>query len=300
MRQFFFVFIFILLSFCFSQNSLAESLKEPLYIKKWHAIKTPTKTDGNVQVYGGYTAGCIDGATKMSKSGKGYKSVSSTGRIYGDDRLVEIIEATAAKINDEYNKIILVGDLSHPRGGPTSLKTSAHRSHQNGLDVDIWYNIIDKNSKARAVSMLSSDGKSLHSKRWGDMQSDLLEYIASFEDVERILVNPLIKKHMCEKHSYGDSNKDEYGDKDEYEGASWLKKLRPWWGHNRHFHTRLSCPKNSPYCESQGVVEDDGVGCGETLSWWFSDEAKQEGSKNRKKKRVYPKLPEQCEEVFYR
>ena len=32
---------------------------------------------------------------------------------------------------------------------------------------------------------------------------------------------------------------------------AWLEKVRPWWGHDYHFHVRLRCPGDSPECKSQ-------------------------------------------------
>jgi penicillin-insensitive murein endopeptidase len=29
----------------------------------------------------------------------------------------------------------------------------------------------------------------------------------------------------------------------------WLGKVRPWWGHDYHFHVRLLCPADSAECE---------------------------------------------------
>jgi penicillin-insensitive murein endopeptidase len=47
----------------------------------------------------------------------------------------------------------------------------------------------------------------------------------------------------------------------------WLRKLRPWWGHDEHFHVRLSCPGDSPDCERQKSMPE-GDGCGEELESW--------------------------------
>jgi Penicillin-insensitive murein endopeptidase len=32
---------------------------------------------------------------------------------------------------------------------------------------------------------------------------------------------------------------------------TWLHKVRPWWGHDYHFHVRLFCPADSAECEQQ-------------------------------------------------
>ena len=53
-------------------------------------------------------------------------------------------------------------------------------------------------------------------------------------------------------------------------GFAWLSKIRPWWGHNYHFHVRLRCPANDRACENQDPLPP-GDGCDESLAWWFSD-----------------------------
>jgi len=53
-----------------------------------------------------------------------------------------------------------------------------------------------------------------------------------------------------------------------YEGEDWLSKIRPWWGHDGHFHVRLSCPDNSPLCKPQKPVPE-GDGCDTDLDSWL-------------------------------
>ncbi len=54
----------------------------------------------------------------------------------------------------------------------------------------------------------------------------LLRRAASYPQVERILVNPGIKKKLCDTVQ---------GDR------TWLRKIRPFWGHDYHFHMRIGC-----------------------------------------------------------
>jgi penicillin-insensitive murein endopeptidase len=51
-----------------------------------------------------------------------------------------------------------------------------------------------------------------------------------------------------------------------------MSKIRPWWGHNYHFHVRLSCPSGDPECRGQ-APPPAGDGCGRELDWWFTEEA---------------------------
>jgi penicillin-insensitive murein DD-endopeptidase len=74
--------------------------------------------------------------------------------------------------------------------------------------------------------------------------------------VERVFVNPAIKRALCREGG---------------PERAWMAKIRPWWGHNYHFHVRLSCPSGSPQCRGQGPPPP-GDGCGKELDWWFTDE----------------------------
>jgi penicillin-insensitive murein endopeptidase len=52
----------------------------------------------------------------------------------------------------------------------------------------------------------------------------------------------------------------------------WLGKVRPWSGHDYHFHVRIFCPPDSPQCKPQPPPEP-GDGCGHELDYWFSNAA---------------------------
>src|SRR5581483_9620119 len=74
-------------------------------------------------------------------------------------------------------------------------------------------------------------------------------------EVERVFVNAAIKKALC-RGAAG--------------SRGWLAKVRPYWGHDYHFHVRIHCPADSHACEPQPppALED---GCGKELEWWFRD-----------------------------
>jgi penicillin-insensitive murein endopeptidase len=71
--------------------------------------------------------------------------------------------------------------------------------------------------------------------------------------VERVLVNPAIKKALC---------RDVKGDR------SWLSKIRPVYGHNYHFHIRIGCPAGQDGCKAQPATPTE-EGCGADLDAWF-------------------------------
>ena len=56
---------------------------------------------------------------------------------------------------------------------------------------------------------------------------------------------------------------------------AWLQKIRPYWGHDAHFHVRLKCPKGASFCQTQtptvAELSNGGSGCDESLNWWVTD-----------------------------
>ena len=76
----------------------------------------------------------------------------------------------------------------------------------------------------------------------------IIKRAASYPQVERIFVNPAIKKALCQA-----AGKD----------RAWLGKVRPIWGHNYHFHIRIGCPNGG--CQVQPPVSGDD-GCGKEVT----------------------------------
>jgi penicillin-insensitive murein endopeptidase len=155
---------------------------------------------------------------------------------------------------------ILIGDMSQPRGGPM---ISGHESHQIGLDVDIWFVPMpnrlmtpQERETLAAPSMLMTGRLAVDLTRWTSQYPALLKRAVSYPEVARIFVSPAIKKNLCDTVS---------GDR------SWLRKLRPWFGHDDHFHVRLTCPPGIATCINQTPVEP-GDGCGDDLASWFKPE----------------------------
>ncbi|MBK1694444.1 penicillin-insensitive murein endopeptidase [Chromatium weissei] len=253
----------------------------------WGEVQTPTA--GAPQVIGSVANGCISGARTLPESGDGYVNVRRyRNRFYGHPTLLRFITDLGRIQQQHSNLLMMVGDLSQPRGG---LMSSSHRSHQNGLDVDIWLTLAESVNAARQLmdhaddppSMVRSDGLNT-SAYWSANQRFLIETAARQRSVERIFVNPVIKRALCQNATAAD--------------RGWLHKVRPWKGHDAHFHVRLACPPGSSQCEAQNPLPS-GDGCGEELDWWFTEEA-------RKPKQAIPgyappkptKQPAACRDVL--
>ena len=247
----------------------------------WSKIKEPAP--GPATAIGGPSNGCVAGAGLLPAQGPGYVSIRRhRNRYYGHPDTIRLVEDLGRALGQRTNELMMVGDLSQPRGG---LMSSMHRSHQNGMDVDIWFQLAGSARSANGqhpeardpASMVAPGGLTLN-KSWGERQRFLLKTSAEDPRVDRIFVNPAIKRALC---------RSEKGDRD------WLRKLRPWWGHDAHFHVRLKCPAGSGQCKQQ-PPPPAGDGCGKSLAWWFSDEAMKPSKKSKKKKKPRPPAPAAC------
>jgi penicillin-insensitive murein endopeptidase len=251
----------------------------------WAGVAQPSI--GPPQVIGGVSNGCIGGATALPETGPGYVSIRRfRNRYYGHPELMGFIQDMGRAQQGRDDRLIMIGDLSQPRGGRMP---SSHRSHQNGLDVDIWFTLADSPAAARRLmddrsdpqSMVQPGGRSV-STAWGLAQRGLIETAARHPQVDRIFVNAAIKQDICLNSDKNDRD--------------WLRKIRPWWGHDAHFHVRLRCPIGSVACESQAALDGD-AGCGQELAWWFSDEALNP-SKSGGAAKPEPPMPSGCNAIL--
>ena len=226
---------------------------------------------GAAQAIGTCSCGCLQGGATLPASGPGYEVLHlGRNRRYGHPALVAYLRRLGAAARAERLGLLVVGDLSQPRGGPTP---SGHRSHQTGLDADLGY---AAPAGVRAGHLSAPDRERLSAPAvvdlkthaptpaWGPRTLDLLARAAADPAVDRIFVNPAVKKMLCE----GPTAK-----------APWQARVRPWWGHHDHFHVRLRCPPDSPLCVAQEPPPDDG--CGPSLRWWFSADAESTRAKKK-------------------
>ena len=228
-----------------------------------------TPTEAQSRSIGFYSRGCQAGAQPLPLDGESWKVMRvSRNRYWGQPETIDFLERFSKKAADAgIWPGILVGDISQPRGGPM---LTGHASHQIGLDADIWLTPMPENltraerENMSAVDMVRSDGLSVN-EHWTEKQAGIVRQAAEEPQVSLIFVNAAIKKALCETHA----------------GEPWMTKVRPWWGHNYHFHVRLRCPANYAACENQGPPPP-GDGCDKSLDWWFSDEALHPKPSNKK------------------
>ncbi|MGR8979138.1 MAG: penicillin-insensitive murein endopeptidase [Gammaproteobacteria bacterium] len=256
-------------------------------LNRWAMVTEPSHHGESAQSIGNYTAGCLSGAVSLPSNGPGYQVMRlSRKRYYGHPGLKQFIEKLGQAAADRNLGVLLIGDMAQPRGGPT---LTGHRSHQTGLDADIWF-LLSKEASARilafneretwsAPSVLQDHSDAIDWTQWTKANEKVLELAARMPEVDRIFVNPSIKRQLCKNASPRD----------------WLRKIRPWWKHDDHFHVRLKCPKGNAYCRSQEPLPQ-GDGCDASLAWWFSAEAKVPAKKAPPPKP--PVLPLECDNVL--
>jgi penicillin-insensitive murein endopeptidase len=140
---------------------------------------------------------------------------------------------------------------------------TGHASHQVGLDADIWltpapnYQLSRNEREAMsAVMMVRSDRLDIEPSVWTPGHLAVIRDAAMEPRVERIFVNAAIKKALC-REAKGD--------------RSWLAKVRPMYGHDYHFHIRITCPRGSSECESQPAPTEGEACKPHDLAYWFSD-----------------------------
>jgi penicillin-insensitive murein endopeptidase len=210
---------------------------------------------------GYYPRGCLQGGVALPVTGQTWQVMRlSRNRNWGHPELVKFLERfapLAAKATGWHG--VLIGDMAQPRGGPLPF---GHKSHQVGLDVDIWFMPMpghvlspEEREKISASNLVAADGKHVNGN-FSKADVSFIRTAAEQPEVERVLVNAAIKKEICRMQ--GDNH------------PAWMDKLRPWYGHNDHIHVRLKCPTDSPNCRKQPSVPDS-AGCGKELDYWFSD-----------------------------
>jgi penicillin-insensitive murein endopeptidase len=267
----------------------AKPVRQPADDYPWSKVKTPSS--GNRHSIGGYSEGCLDGASRLPLDGHGFQAMRpSRNRFYGTAELVDFIGRLTNATMDQKIGVLLIGDMGQPRGGP--MPPPGHASHQIGLDVDIWF-WLNPDAQYRplttaeretlsAISMVDLDKKVIKKEFWRPEHVKILEIASEQPDTERIFVNPVIKRELCETLPAAH--------------RGWLRKLRPWYGHDDHFHVRLKCPPGNKLCKGQDPVPP-GDGC-DQLDWWFSPEAREAEKQVSSAVRKMPTLPSLCDQVL--
>jgi len=247
--------------------------------------RTDGPAPGPAQAIGGYAAGCLAGGVALPGEGVGYQVIRlSRQRNYGHPVLVDYLKGFGRRMAASGLGTALVADMAQARGGPMSF---GHASHQSGLDADIWLrlDLPALSRKAREtvdeVRFIDYD-RSRVTAGWTGRHAEMVRLAAEDPRVSRIFVGAAIKQALCRK---------------DWKDREWLRKVRPWHGHDGHMHVRLSCPPGSPQCEEQRELPP-GDGCGEELQGWLSKAVPAMEIPPEKARPRNPQLPPACHAVL--
>jgi len=227
----------------------------------WAEVAGPAP--GPARVIGGTSLGCLAGAEALPPDGPDWQAVRvSRNRHWGHPALVDFVRDLAGRASAAGLATLWIGDMAQPRGGPMPY---GHVSHQTGLDVDIWFDLSPKprllpvsaREQIDVASLVLSDGSDIDPARFTPEHVTLIRLAADMPGVDRVLVNHAIKRALCRTHA----------------GAGWLRRVRPWRGHDSHMHVRLRCPPRQPECLDI-APPPAGDGCDASLDWWRSAEAR--------------------------
>ena len=219
----------------------------------------PTPAPGPLRIIGGEASGgCIAGAERLPAGGEGYQTIHlGDSSFWGAPPVIERVRLLGARAHAAGLADFYVEDISHPRGGPMA---GGHASHQLGLDADIGLDPRPKpaltpaeREKIEVASVVTGDRRGVDPARWTPGVTALIKLAADLPEVDRVLVNPAIKRQLCQEVT---------GDR------TWLRLIRPWYGHAAHMHISFRCPAGQPECIPM-PPPPPGDGCDATLRWWF-------------------------------
>jgi penicillin-insensitive murein DD-endopeptidase len=237
---------------------------------------------------GSYARGCVAGAKALPIDGETWQVMRlSRNRNWGHPRLIGFLERIAHQVPEVTGwPGLLVGDISQPRGGPM---LTGHASHQLGLDADVWLTPMPdrrlsplEREEMSAANMVRSDWRDIEPGTWTRQHTALIRHVSKQPEVARIFVNPAIKVALCREAG---------------QDRDWLRKVRPMYGHNYHFHIRIACPPGEAGCANQ-TPPPSGDGCGEELAYWFTPEVMNPKPGRPRPPMTMGQLPAECRRVL--
>jgi penicillin-insensitive murein endopeptidase len=200
--------------------------------------------------------GVVTDAVALPKKGEGYVLYRDDGVRWGSPRLVKAIETAASTVaKSRPGPPLVVGDLGERYGG----KTSRHRSHRSGRDVDILFYVTTPRGvavrspgfiKFASDGLGTSNGAKVYrfdvERNWELVRSFLIE-----EDVQWVFVARPLEALLVEHAMALGEPLDLV-----WRAQTVLRQPGDSAPHDDHFHVRLACS-----------VEEMVAGCGGGPRW---------------------------------
>ena len=225
-----------------------EKIQQPLLPKDFYTIQFITPLGRHVRLFvpnKGHAIGrpnkgrLMDGICIADK-GAGYVHFGRNSCATG--LTVSIVMFAIGQLHKAYPDTppVVIGSLSRPGGGPIK----PHRSHQNGLDIDIGYIPADSTLKLQAFKTLPPSDIDFEKTFF------LMANMIATQKVKYIFVDYTLQKYLFDaarEMGYSDEQLERLF---QFPRGRYVKKgiIRYSPGHKDHFHVRFKCPPFDKEC----------------------------------------------------
>jgi penicillin-insensitive murein endopeptidase len=212
-------------------------------------IQRQTEGDTKAPWYGSLSEGKL-----LPAYGEGFVRVNSSDTSWGTGMMISLLENASEYYVKSFTPgpKVHIASIAQEHGGPYG----PHKSHQNGLDADIYFvgqtkyeSVLDKGGNITA--------KFNPQQNWDFWKLLVSQQILSkgkpTSVVYMIFIAPVLKQFLCE-----------WAKAQQILGnpldAEVMRRLRPTEGHHTHFHLRLKCSPYHTECYQQNEIQS-GTGC---------------------------------------
>ncbi len=244
-------------------------------IESYYANELPLQALGCPGVYVNQYINCQTGGTlknadqlkeiyvnEITKGEVPYAlKTSARNQFYGTRAIVNLMESVAQSVFEQTGKTAVYGDISQKHGGKfpilvdgngDKIKNSRgeyvreHRSHQNGLDIDVMFFTNNNDHRYSVLSDRNFENFDIETNylfikelyRKAMVYHETAMGTQKYSYLITIAVDQLIKDKFCE---YAKLTSPEEYNKPFSETYEVLRRIRVWSGHDDHYHIRLSC-----------------------------------------------------------
>ncbi len=180
-----------------------------------------------------------------------YKLGDPTNKKYfGTQEIIDLVAITGEKMYKETGRKIFISNLSKQNGGPVA----PHKSHQNGVDIDIAYP--SRNNNIDFPNVVRMKPRVFNKKLYSTEKTlNLLKII--FEQkavpIDRIFMDRAIKADLCAfaKTIPGLTSEQKSLAKKIFSSINHVD------GHGNHMHLRIKCTENQPACIPKTYLKTD-------------------------------------------